>query len=67
MSPSLLEPTSGLDSTLATSLVQLLRNLANEQRKTIILSIHQPTSQIFQTFDQVMLLSEGKIVFMVCD
>ncbi|CAF0907610.1 unnamed protein product [Rotaria sordida] len=58
------EPTSGLDSTLATSLIQLLRNLANDQRKTIVLSIHQSTSQIFQIFDQVMLISEGRIVFM---
>ncbi|CAF0942344.1 unnamed protein product [Rotaria sordida] len=58
------EPTTGLDSALATSLIQLLRNLADEQRKTVILSIHQPSSQIFQTFDKVMLISQGAIVFM---
>ncbi|UJR27422.1 hypothetical protein I4U23_008712 [Adineta vaga] len=57
------EPTSGLDSTSAVSLMDVLRELAM-QGKTIITSIHQPSSQIFQSFDQLILLADGKAIFM---
>lgn len=59
-----LEPTSGLDSTSAVSLIEVLRDLA-KQGKTIITSIHQPSSQIFQSFDKLILLADGKTIFMV--
>lgn len=42
----------------------VLRELAL-QGKTIITSIHQPSSQIFQSFDQLILLADGKTIFMV--
>ncbi|CAF1036454.1 unnamed protein product [Adineta steineri] len=57
------EPTSGLDSTSAVALIHVLRELAM-QGKTIITSIHQPSSQIFQSFDQFILLADGKTIFM---
>ncbi|CAF3701063.1 unnamed protein product [Rotaria sp. Silwood1] len=57
------EPTSGLDSTSAVALIDVLRDLAM-QGKTIITSIHQPSSQIFQSFDQLILLADGKTIFM---
>jgi ABC-type multidrug transport system ATPase subunit len=60
----LIEPTSGLDSTSAVALIDVLRELAL-QGKTIITSIHQPSSQIFQSFDQLILLADGKTIFMV--
>jgi ABC-type multidrug transport system ATPase subunit len=59
-----IEPTSGLDSTSAVALMDVLRELAM-QGKTIITSIHQPSSQIFQSFDQLILLADGKTIFMV--
>jgi ABC-type multidrug transport system ATPase subunit len=58
------EPTSGLDSTSAVSLIDVLHELAL-QGKTLITSIHQPSSQIFQSFDQLILLADGKTIFMV--
>ncbi|CAF1221195.1 unnamed protein product [Didymodactylos carnosus] len=64
--PSLIfldEPTSGLDSTSAVALVETLRQLA-QQGKTIITSIHQPSSQVFQSFDQLILLADGKTIYM---
>ncbi|KAG8385998.1 hypothetical protein BUALT_Bualt03G0103300 [Buddleja alternifolia] len=63
--PSLLlldEPTSGLDSTSANRLLQILQDLAKAGR-TIITTIHQPSSRMFHTFDKVLLISEGYPVY----
>ncbi|KAI8557432.1 hypothetical protein RHMOL_Rhmol04G0010500 [Rhododendron molle] len=63
--PSLLlldEPTSGLDSTTANRLLQILQGLAKAGR-TIITTIHQPSSRMFHTFDKVLLISEGYPVY----
>ncbi|KAH7091129.1 ABC transporter-like protein [Paraphoma chrysanthemicola] len=59
--PSLLwldEPTTGLDSTSAYQVVKTLQNLARRGR-TIIVTIHQPRSEIFNLFDNVVLLTRG--------
>eukprot|EP01088_Endostelium_zonatum_P016155 TRINITY_DN4248_c0_g1_i2.p1 TRINITY_DN4248_c0_g1~~TRINITY_DN4248_c0_g1_i2.p1 ORF type:complete len:561 (-),score=135.08 TRINITY_DN4248_c0_g1_i2:32-1714(-) len=57
------EPTTGLDSTMSLALVQILARLAHEQGKTIIATIHQPSSEIFYQFDDLFLLSEGNLVY----
>lgn len=57
------EPTSGLDSTSAVSLLQLLQSLARNQGKTIITSIHQPSSAVFRSFDRLIMLSDGCVVY----
>jgi len=56
------EPTSGLDSASAVSLLNVLKDLAN-QGKTIITSIHQPNSASFLNFDKLLMLSDGNVVF----
>jgi ABC-type multidrug transport system ATPase subunit len=59
--PSLLwldEPTTGLDSTSAYQVVKTLQNLARRGR-TIIVTIHQPRSEIYSLFDNVVLLTRG--------
>lgn len=59
--PSLLwldEPTTGLDSTSAFQVVKTLQNLARQGR-TIIVTIHQPRSEIWSLFDNVILLTRG--------
>ena len=64
-SPRLLfldEPTSGLDSASAFFVVQTLRNVARDGR-TIISSIHQPSSEVFALFDDLYLLSGGETVY----
>lgn len=58
-----IEPTSGLDSTSAVALIRLLQSLAIEQRKTVITTIHQPSSALFRSFDRLLLLSEGSVVY----
>ena len=56
------EPTSGLDSTAANSLILTLRQLA-AHGLTIATSIHQPSSKIFYSFDQLFLLADGHVVY----
>jgi len=58
------EPTSGLDSTSAVALMKILTKLAVVQRKTIITSIHQPSSAIFFGFHRLMLLADGNVVYL---
>lgn len=64
--PSLLlcdEPTSGLDSFMAHNVLQVLKNLAKKD-KTIILTIHQPSSEIFSMFDKLLLMANGRVAFL---
>ncbi|CAL5423729.1 unnamed protein product [Camellia sinensis] len=56
------EPTSGLDSASAFSVIQTLRNVARDGR-TVISSIHQPSSEVFALFDDLFLLSGGETVY----
>lgn len=56
------EPTSGLDSYTARYLVKNLRDLAR-QGKIVLLTIHQPSSDIFHMFDQIGIMSHGHIVY----
>jgi len=63
--PSLLfldEPTSGLDAFNAHNVVQTLVRLARNGR-AVVMTVHQPRSNIFSLFDMLLLLSEGQIVY----
>ena len=57
------EPTSGLDSVMAASVVEVMRNLASQGR-TIVCTIHQPSSQIVNMFDKVLLMAEGRTAYL---
>lgn len=65
-SPSILfldEPTSGLDSYNAYNVVECLVTLARNYHRTVVCTIHQPRSNIFALFDQLVLLAKGHLVF----
>ncbi len=57
------EPTSGLDAFMAKKLVQKIRQMALAGR-TIICTIHQPSSDVFNLFDNLLLLSDGRVAYM---
>lgn len=56
------EPTTGLDCMTANQIVVLLAELARRDR-IVILTIHQPRSELFQLFDKIAILSFGELVF----
>jgi len=57
------EPTTGLDSASAFFVVQALRSVARDGGRTVISSIHQPSSEVFTLFDDLCLLSSGELVY----
>ena len=52
------EPTSGLDSGAAFNIVRFLRKLA-DAGQAILCTIHQPSSVLFEYFDELLLLKAG--------
>ncbi|TBU13119.1 ABC transporter [Hamiltosporidium tvaerminnensis] len=57
------EPTSGLDSSTSFNLLRLLKDLSKSHNTTIIFTIHQPSVEIFNTFNQLILLSDSHTVY----
>lgn len=65
-SPSILfldEPTSGLDAYNAYNVIECLVTLAKTYNRTIVLTIHQPRSNITALFDRLVLLAQGRTVY----
>jgi ABC-type multidrug transport system ATPase subunit len=63
--PSILfldEPTTGLDSFNAESLIELMRKLSGSG-VTVVATIHQPNSFIYSLFDKVLLFGGNEIVY----
>ncbi|KAE8982200.1 ABC transporter G family member 31 [Phytophthora rubi] len=52
------EPTSGLDARSAKLIMNGVRKIANSGR-TIVCTIHQPSSEVFGFFDSLLLLRRG--------
>ncbi|CAO2170179.1 unnamed protein product [Urochloa humidicola] len=52
------EPTSGLDARAAAIVMRTVRNLV-DTGKTVVCTIHQPSIDIFETFDELLLLNRG--------
>ncbi|XP_047360900.1 protein scarlet-like isoform X5 [Vespa velutina] len=63
--PSILfcdEPTTGLDSYAAMTIVKTLHNVAT-RGKIVICSIHQPASGLLDIFHQLLLISASRVAF----
>lgn len=57
------EPTSGLDSFMSQNVVSVLKDMAAGGR-TIICTIHQPSSEVYEMFDNLLLMAEGRVAYM---
>ena len=57
------EPTTGIDSTLALGIVSMLRDLSISKGITVVASIHQPSSELFHSFDTLLALGAGEVVY----
>ena len=57
------EPTSGLDANNANNVIDCLVRLTQMYNRTIVLTIHQPRSNIFNKFNKLVLLSQGEMVY----
>lgn len=57
------EPTSGLDAAAAAEIMQLITGIARKRNVVVATSIHQPSSHIFYSFDQLLLLSGGRTAY----
>lgn len=66
MNPGMLfldEPTSGLDTFTAFTVMLSLSRLA-KQGRTVVATIHQPSTEIFNLFDNLLILSRGRIAYL---
>ncbi|KAJ1983355.1 hypothetical protein EDC05_006608, partial [Coemansia umbellata] len=57
------EPTSGLDAHSAMMVTSHLRSIARTGR-TVIAVVHQPSSEMFEMIDDILILYEGRIVYL---
>jgi len=56
------EPTTGLDSSTALSVIQVI-NLLAARGVNVVSTIHQPSSEIYAEFDQLLLIVQGNIIY----
>ncbi|XP_026377739.1 ABC transporter G family member 11-like [Papaver somniferum] len=57
------EPTSGLDSASSYHVMDRIVNLTQQCGMTVIASIHQPSSEVFDLFHNLCLLSYGRTIY----
>eukprot|EP00403_Amphidinium_massartii_P011216 CAMPEP_0178424242 /NCGR_PEP_ID=MMETSP0689_2-20121128/28108_1 /TAXON_ID=160604 /ORGANISM="Amphidinium massartii, Strain CS-259" /LENGTH=649 /DNA_ID=CAMNT_0020045871 /DNA_START=81 /DNA_END=2030 /DNA_ORIENTATION=- len=54
------EPTSGLDAASAAKIMVFIKELAARDNLIFVTTIHQPSTGVYNGFDQVMILSQGR-------
>ncbi|KAI3896291.1 hypothetical protein MKW92_023053 [Papaver armeniacum] len=57
------EPTSGLDSAASYHVLDRIMKLSQQYGMTVIASVHQPSSEVFDLFHNLCLLSSGRTVY----
>ncbi|KAB5544599.1 hypothetical protein DKX38_012711 [Salix brachista] len=63
MEPILTEPTSGLDARAAAVVMRAVKNVA-ETGRTVVCTIHQPSIDIFEAFEELLLMKlGGRIIY----
>jgi ABC-type multidrug transport system ATPase subunit len=57
------EPTSGLDAFTAFNVIKMVKELALKRNLVVLMTVHQPRTDILKVMDKILLLSMGKTVF----
>ncbi|KAJ2999804.1 ATP-binding cassette sub- G member 2 [Globomyces sp. JEL0801] len=57
------EPTSGLDAFNAFNAMESIQKMAKETNKIVLMTIHQPRTDILNLFDKIILLSAGQCLW----
>ena len=57
------EPTTGLDSATSLQLALMLNNLAVHKNKTILCTVHQPSDDMLNIWDRLILMGSGKVIY----
>lgn len=57
------EISTGLDSSTTFQIVKCLRNFVHQMDATILMALLQPPPETFDLFDDLLLLSEGHLVY----
>ena len=56
------EPTTGQDAAAAYGIMALISALGKKKR-TVLATIHQPSFAMYELFDKILLLSQGRLVY----
>ena len=54
---------TGLDSSTTFQIVKCIRNFVHQMDATVLMALLQPAPETFELFDDLVLLSEGHIVY----
>ncbi len=57
------EPTSGLDSLTALQIIKMLKGICSRGFTNVCMTIHQPSTQVYNYMDEVMFLHKGRILY----
>ena len=57
------EISTGLDSSTTLQVVKCIRNFVHQMEATVLMALLQPAPETFELFDDLVLLSEGHIVY----
>lgn len=56
------EPTSGLDSYSSVQVIHVLKKVA-KAGASVLFTIHQPSSEIFASFDRLIMMNRGRVMY----
>lgn len=57
------EPTTGLDAKTALDTMQCIKKISKQKQMGVVAVIHQPRREILELFDQVLVLSDGNLIY----
>ena len=57
------EPTSGLDSAIAADVMEAIKAVVSGSGCTLLITIHQPSPQVYGLFDTLLLLFAGRLAY----